>query len=503
MTEITGKTTELPRRSLGAAAAALGLMAGGDYLILAQAPGINISLLLTLIAAAITALGWRGANRKTLVLGLGAYAISVLPLIEAPSLLGFLSGSTGLAILALAASSQLPRIATELPSVLARFAALAPFRLPGDALAGVREGGIGGAGAAASREALAWIVPGILAVVFVLLFASANPLIDSVLRAANLDDLLRLFDPWRVAFWGLFAGFAWPFLRPRLLRWDVPQMQGPLRPRAESLIFGRAAILRSLVVFNALFAAQTAMDIAYLWGGVALPEGMSYADYAHRGAYPLIVTALLAAGFVLAAMRPSGAAERSRLIRGLVYLFIAQNVLLVVSSILRLDLYVEVYSLTGLRLAAGIWMGLVAAGLMLILARIALRRSNKWLVAMNLGALAATLYVCAFLDFGAMISRFNAEHGLAKGVQAVDLYYLGQLGPSAIPAIDLLLEKSDGTGPEVADLRGWRKQLADDLLKRDTGWRSWSLRKARLQAYLSGAPIDTLPGSGQNRLSTP
>jgi len=37
-----------------------------------------------------------------------------------------------------------------------------------------------------------------------------------------------------------------------------------------------------------LFAIQTVLDIQYLWRGAALPDGMSYATYAHRGAYPLI-----------------------------------------------------------------------------------------------------------------------------------------------------------------------------------------------------------------------
>ena len=42
-------------------------------------------------------------------------------------------------------------------------------------------------------------------------------------------------------------------------------------PKAESLLFGRAAILRSLIVFNAIFAVQTALDLTYLWGGAACP----------------------------------------------------------------------------------------------------------------------------------------------------------------------------------------------------------------------------------------
>ena len=42
------------------------------------------------------------------------------------------------------------------------------------------------------------------------------------------------------------------------------------------------------------------------------PTASTYAAYAHRGAYPLIATALLAAGFVLVAMRPGGPAENRR-----------------------------------------------------------------------------------------------------------------------------------------------------------------------------------------------
>ena len=133
---------------------------------------------------------------------------------------------------------------------------------------------------------------------------------------------------------------------------------------------------RSLILFNALFALQSGLDLVYLWGGAALPDGMSHAEYAHRGAYPLIVTALLAAGFVLIAMRRGGPAEQSRLIRPLVLAWIGQNVLLVISSIFRLDLYVAAFSLTYLRLAAFIWMGLVAAGLLLILIQIMLRKPD-------------------------------------------------------------------------------------------------------------------------------
>jgi hypothetical protein len=61
--------------------------------------------------------------------------------------------------------------------------------------------------------------------------------------------------------------------------------------------------LRSLVIFNAMFLVQNILDAMYLWGGKQLPAGLTYADYAHRGAYPLMATALLTAVFVLLALR--------------------------------------------------------------------------------------------------------------------------------------------------------------------------------------------------------
>src|SRR3546814_2069336 len=61
------------------------------------------------------------------------------------------------------------------------------------------------------------------------------------------------------------------------------------------------------------------------WSGAALPGHVTLAEYAHRGAYTLIATALLAGLFVLVVLRPGEAATRSPRVRGLVVLWIAQN----------------------------------------------------------------------------------------------------------------------------------------------------------------------------------
>jgi hypothetical protein len=213
---------------------------------------------------------------------------------------------------------------------------------------------------------------------------------------------------------------------------------------------------------------------------------MSYASYAHRGAYPLILTALLAGAFVLAAMRPGTSIERSRLVRALVFLWIGQNVLLVLSSMLRLNLYVDVYTLTEWRCAAFVWMLLVAAGLVLIVTRIALDRSNGWLVWGNAAVLASTLYICSLVDFSDLIARFNVMHSreLAGVGEPVDMAYLCELGPAALPALDLLAANIKASG-RPNTMYFCRRSAELRLATRMEDWRAWTFRGYRLKRYLA------------------
>ena len=503
MTDTTAATLDkTPGWSRGASAflSLIALLILADLLFWQSRPGISLAMIFAV--AAIPAI-WlrRGAlGNRLLLTAIGVFGLSLLPLIEAASLTGFLCALLGISFLALAASKRLPRAFEDLTGVLVRFGVLAPFRLIGDSFSLVVLGSGKGGGGRLVRAALTWVVPAAFALAFLLLLSQANPLIEAALGAFKVEGAAELLQPGRIALWMAVAVIAWPLLRPRLLPWpELRQVQGPMRPKRESLLFGRAAILRSLIVFNALFVVQTVLDCVYLWGGVRLPDGLSYADYAHRGAYPLIFTALLAGAFVLAATRKNGPAEASPLLRRLVYLWIGQNVLLVISSILRLDLYVQVYSLTELRMAAGIWMGLVAVGLVLILVKILIRRNNRWLVTSNLVALGVTLWGCSFIDFSAMIAQFNIENSRELGGkgQPLDLYYLNDLGPSAIPAITWYLDHAQGRPEaEMRDLDLLAGNMAVDFLNRPQDWRSWTFRDQRLRDWLYSNPRYASFGSG-------
>lgn len=340
---------------------------------------------------------------------------------------------------------------------------------------------------AALLTAVRWLVPVLLTLVFIGLFAAANPLIERLVRSVRLDWLD--VSAARIMLWLAAGAGTWSLLRTRWRREQrataTPSPAPPtLATRLWDRVAGAGLVVRCLILFNAVFAVQTVLDLIYLYGGAALPEGMTYAEYAHRGAYPLVVTALLAAGFVLAAFRPRGPADVSPLARRLVYLWLGQNVMLVASAAWRLGLYVDVYSLTRLRVAAAIWMLIVALGLIWIAWRILAGRDNRWLVRANVLTAAVVLYACALINFDGLIADFNVRHCRevrGEGV-ALDTDYLLDLGPEALPAVAWFEAHAPEASATGTNIHAVRSLLSHELAHRTRSWRGWTWRRHHLRA---------------------
>lgn len=348
-----------------------------------------------------------------------------------------------------------------------------------------------------------WLLPVALSVVFVGLFAAANPVIDKWLTSPDWRVIDQLLTPGRIAFWCLAAILCWGALRSRRLRPGITASAAADETTNASwlagLLFSREAVLRSLAVFNLMFLAQNLLDANFLWAGAALPEGVTHAEYAHRGAYPLIATALLAAAFVLIALRQGSPFKSDRAIRGLIYFWLLQNMVLVFASIWRTNIYIAEYSLTYLRLSALLWMGLVLLGLIFIVLKIVLEKSSRWLVGVNLLAAFALLYVSCFLDLGRFIADYNVAHcrEMQGSGYMLDYAYLRGfgpselrgVGPSALPALRRLekhLKDTNQPVPRELDITiGGLTAVLDGEL---ADWRRWTFRSYRLGREL-GRPL--------------
>jgi len=399
-----------------------------------------------------------------------------LVLVDDPSPLAWLLFCTALAL-----ASLLPRRGFD--DALAWVVRLAWFGVMGIAspfrdaarVAAVRErkGGFAGGVRAVIRML---VIPVGGGAIFLALFASANPLIDGAFADIALPDATKMV--WRSLLAALVVVMGWTTLRPTAAatRWS----RDIYRPPVAALDPGVATLTLSLVTFNAIFAVENALDLIFLWSGASLPAGVTMAEYAHRGAYSLIVTALLAGLFVLVAFRPGSAGAARPVIRRLVLLWIAQNLLLVASSGLRTLDYVDAYGMTVLRLAALAWMALVATGLALIGWRLLAGRSSAWLINANALAAAILLALASVVDFGATAAAWNARIALTMGTSGppLDLCYMARLGPSALVSLTTLERRARQAvlRDRLASLR-WEAQR--ETMQAQASWRRWTPRAAR------------------------
>ncbi len=492
-----------PKPTLLHAAAALALVAVGDLFFYGpEDVGWTAGVFAGLLMLAMVFLNPRLIKRPAgLIL---FFLVAGLPasFAESPTLLATALFVAGLAALALADRAHLTAkfwfwAEAALLLLLQGF-----LRLPIDAAASVGSVHRLRLPTRTSEIIAIWALPLGLSAVFMLLFASGNPVIAKWLEPLewfqNLE--LDLPDEARVVFWMALLLVSWIFLRAspffvpseRVLGSQSPAADGTATDAAttEFKLFptpSPAMVVRAMVLFNIVFAIQNGLDLEYLWGGAELPEGVTFASYVHSGTYPLIASALLAGAVVLLAFPSNATQKPSRWAYALMYVWIIQNVFLILSAMQRMALYVDAYALTYLRIAAVVWMGLVATGLILIVLRIIFNKSGRWLINTNILALIAVFYVSCFVDFARHIADYNVANCRELGGRGVplDVKYLRKIGTSSIPALNKFLS----VAPEKTEKRRFARYsvsvLEKSLLKSQSDWRTWTFRGDRLMREIA------------------
>tara|TARA_R110002072_G_scaffold7161_14_gene39360 strand:+ start:2271 stop:3743 length:1473 start_codon:yes stop_codon:yes gene_type:complete len=456
---------------IGRLALLIPLIALGDVLVWQVLPGLSLAVFgVAIVLAALWVAGKRISGQRFALVA-GGSLLALLPLVELVQplslLIAFFGVSAVLALLAGLNPAELGRGAVRLWPMGVRQTVCDGADL-------LRHTDGNGFPALMQRLLMGWLVPVTLGLVFLLLLLEANPIAQGWADAAWRVDI-KLPDGDRLVFWLSLVPLVWTALsltkmRERLRGSPRVRKMGPARQG----VINPASVTRALILFNAVFALQTAMDVIYLYGGVGLPEGITYAEYAHRGAYPLVITALLAGGFALLTRRWT---DGNQMLRALLMFWVAQNVMLVVSSLVRLELYVEVFGLTHLRVAAAIWMGLVAGGLALILWQVWRGHCNGWLM-LRCGVMGvAALYICALISFDAVIVRYNLSHPVQR-----DTYHLCWLGDAAQP---IIAAHELEFGHDICQARHQIQAPRD--------WREWGFRNWRALSSLSAIQAEVAP----------
>jgi hypothetical protein len=344
--------------------------------------------------------------------------------------------------------------------------------------------------------------------IFTLLLASADMVFaNQIVGIFNPDNIRTVFS---LFFQCLFIlGISWAAAGGLALALDGNDNAAALEQRFQRLrryrFLGFTESTTLLILVNILFLSFVIVQFRYLFGGEANVNlsGYTYAEYARRGFFELLMVATISLGVVLGleALTWRESKQQVKSFNFLSSFMIVLVVIMLASAFRRMRLYEAAFGYTELRLYVYVFM--VWLGLFFIWFLVGLwRRPERF----ALGALVAVmgfLVTLNLLNPDAFIVRQNVARYWAGG--DLDIPYLQSLSADAVPA--LVRAMSDAADPEwrvsrppcqpktgLATQKACKTELARLLqaglrvryenMGNDLHWRPWqSFRLARCRAY--------------------
>ncbi|MDG4864084.1 DUF4173 domain-containing protein, partial [Streptomyces sp. T-3] len=318
-------------------------------------------------------------------------------------------------------------------------------------------------------------VAAVLLVVFGALFAGADAAFADLLGSLS-PDVSVSDGPWRFSLFtlGLVGALAAAHSAAAPQRWDRIEVK-PGRAR------GRLEWALPLVVLNILFAAFNAIQLAVLFGGyeAALRKGLTYSEYARQGFWQLLFATLLTLLVIALALRwaPRDSRRDRTLVRAVLGTLCALTLVVVASALRRMDMYVDAYGLTRLRIsvmAMEVWLGLV-----IVLIMAAGVWGARWLPRAVVASAAGGVLAFGLLSPDAMIAEHNVQR--YEKTRKFDLEYARGLSLDAVPAYDKLPEPERSC--VLGELGGLRGESGP--------WYATSLGEARARDIVADRPVES------------
>jgi Domain of unknown function (DUF4153) len=339
--------------------------------------------------------------------------------------------------------------------------------------------------AAAIARGLAIAAP--LVVVFGALFVSADAVFADLVSSLVRFDFARIAS--HVVLFAVLAWISTGYLHGFRTGTELPLAEAlwqdgatlgvtPGRPR-----LGLTEIGTALGALDLLFLVFVVVQLRYLSGGDALVQvtpALTYADYARRGFFELVVAVVLVVPVLLAAdwLLDRRAGRDAVVFRGLAGVQIALVLAIAASALQRLRLYHATYGLTDARLYAMALLLWAGAVLLWLAATVLSGRRERFAFGALISGL-ATVAVLFVINPDALIARTNLARAAASGATVpFDVTYALSLHGDAVP---VLIEGLPQLPPD-AQCRLARRMLQRFPPDQERDIRTWSWGAARASA---------------------
>lgn len=313
------------------------------------------------------------------------------------------------------------------------------------------------------------IIPFIAVIFFTCLYAAANELfahyLETILTSIFnfFEGILRFFfddlDIERFFYFcfGLLltSGLLLPLLNKRLENAELKASEQLRRSRrgssqktlwylvmetfAGNLLSRKMALKTEYIIgaimfvaLNILLLLLNTIDITTLWFGYK-PAG-NFSGALHEGTNSLIFSIIMAMAVIAYFFRGNlNFYSKSKILKTLAFTWIVQNIILIISVLIRDGYYIEVYGLTHKRIGVLVFAMLCMIGLTTVYLKVAKQKTLFYLLKINGNIWFMLLLAFSMINWDVTIVKYNLSQ---SGKISLDADYLLSLSDKTLPILD-------------------------------------------------------------------
>ncbi len=342
----------------------------------------------------------------------------------------------------------------------------------------------------------------IVVAMFFFLYQSANPLFKEITKFINLDFIS--FEWIMFTLLGFLLVYGFMYTR-YIKKWDFFETVSNTQTNREKIEASKNRFLwfsldekielqSGVVLFallNFMILAINVLDISFVWTGMKLPEGFTYAEYLHKGIFTLIFSCVMAILLILLMFRGKlNFIEKNKSLKILAYAWIIQNIFMALSCALRNGIYISTYALTYRRIIIFMLLALLVIGLITAFIKILRTKNIYYLFRSNSFAILIVFIAVSLFNWDAVITKFNL-----KNSEHPDIDYLVDMNSAGLPHLLQYIESNPAGERINPSLKSrtfftyssfyWQRPLLTDIIysktydllakNRETSWKSFSI----------------------------
>jgi hypothetical protein len=242
------------------------------------------------------------------------------------------------------------------------------------------------------------------------------------------------------------------------------------------------SVLTGLCLLNIVYGVFSYIQFAYLFGSIfnLLPEGFTYAEYARRGFFELVVVAIVNVAIVLGSLNLTKVAG-IRSVKAFKILncgLLVSTLVMLFSSFFRMYSYEEVYGYTYLRVFTHEFMLMLFFMLGITLYRVWSNKLNlaKWYIVISL----ISYVIVNYINVDVFIAQKNMERYYKTG--KIDVIYLSEM---SYDTTSYLKELTNSQNLLISAEAQKAIEARNKTLAVEEKWQSYNLSKQRAASLLN------------------